>query len=161
MVHNEDGKYVSDSQVETVHVIMPEHLNGHGTLFGGQLAAWIDLLASIVATRHSGRVVTTAVIDNLRFRKPVFPGNIVVMKGRLTYVGTTSMEVRVDSYSENRQGDQHLVNTAFVTLVALDDDDKPTKVPPLILRSQEEMHECENGAKRREVRLQGNKDYYQ
>ena len=63
------GKYVSDSQTDQVQVVMPAHLNGYGSLFGGQLAHWIDMLASVVARRHCGMAATTAAIDNLHIQR--------------------------------------------------------------------------------------------
>lgn len=146
------GKYVCDSLTEQVQLVMPPHLNGYGNLFGGRLAEWIDILAGIVARRHCGKAVTTAAIDNLRFLEPVRLGDLVVMRGRATYAGTTSMEIRVDSYVEDGDGVQKLINTAFVILVALDESGKPSPVPPLVPRTPEEEKNFQSGLHRRELR---------
>lgn len=69
MESNIPAKRVADSEVEQVQAIMPNHLNGAGRVFGGQLAAWIDVVGGIVARRHSNRNVTTAAIDNLNLKK--------------------------------------------------------------------------------------------
>lgn len=155
-----NGKYVSDSKTEQVFVIMPQHLNGYGSLFGGQLAMWIDTIAGVVATRHCRMKITTAAIDNLRFREPAGPGEVVVMQGKMTHTGVTSMEVRVDSYVESiRTGEHKLINTAFVIQVALDKNNKPRPVPPLIPRTPEETREFQAGEKRREMRRKKNELY--
>ena len=153
-------KYVADSQIEQVQVVMPQHLNGYGKLFGGQLAVWIDILAGTVARRHCGMAITTAAIDNLRFRGSVKQNEMVVMCGRMTHVGNTSMEIRVDSYVEDDNGDKRLINTAFVIEVALDEDGKPCPVPELLLRTPEEEKEFQDGAKRREMRLKLRDELY-
>lgn len=88
-------KRVSDSMTSQVQIIMPEHINGYHRLFGGQLVEWIDVVAGVVARRHSNRNVTTAFIDHLHFKAPAYANDTVVIKGRITYVGRTSMEVRV------------------------------------------------------------------
>ena len=69
MESNIPAKRVADSEVEQVQAIMPNHLNGAGRVFGGQLAAWIDVVGGIVARRHSNRNVTTAAIDTLQFKE--------------------------------------------------------------------------------------------
>lgn len=60
------AKKVSDSVVETVHLIRPQHLNPVGRLFGGMLMQWIDEVAGLIAKRHSHMTVITASIDNLK-----------------------------------------------------------------------------------------------
>ena len=147
------GKYVADSLTEQVHIIMPQHLNGFGKLFGGQLAAWIDTIAGVVALRHCNRHITTAAIDNLQFRESVGQNSLVVLKGRMIHTGTTSMEVRVDSYVEDvHTGAQRLINTAFVVEVALGGDGRPVPVPPLIPVTDGEIADFEAASGRKELR---------
>ncbi len=147
------GKRVSESRTEQINVVMPQHLNGHGILFGGQLAMWIDVVAGVVAARHCRDRITTAAMDNLQFRESVGESTLLVMRGRLTYVGRTSMEVRVDSYAEDtRSGARRLINTAFVIEVAIDDSGRPREVPPLIPETPEEMADFQAGEKRRKMR---------
>lgn len=147
-------KHVSDSEVYQVQTVFVSHLNAQGRLFGGQLVAWIDIVAGVVARRHSNRNVTTAEIDNLQFKSPVFADNVVVLHGRMTCVGRTSMEVRVDSYVEAKDGSRKLVNSAYLVLVALEENGKPTPVPGLACDTPEEKAEWEAGQKRRQLRQQ-------
>ena len=133
------AKRVSESVTEQVHIIMPSHISGTDRLFGGQLLAWIDEVSAVTARRHSGRNVTTAAIDNLQFKAGVYINNILVLIGRVTYVGKTSMEVRVDTYVEDHlSGIRKVVNRAYLVMVALDDEEKPTEVPGLILETEAE-----------------------
>ena len=148
------AKKVCESEAEQVQLVMANHLNGSGRLFGGQLAEWIDVLAGVVARRHCNSNITTASIDSLNFKEAVHLNGLMVLHGKVTYVGNTSMEIRVDSYVENRDGVRRLVNTAYLTEVALDDEDRPTTVPGLICDSEEEKQEYQAGIRRREIRLQ-------
>ncbi len=147
-------KHVSDSEVEQVQGVFISHLNAQGRLFGGQLVAWVDVVAGLVARRHSNCNSTTAEIDNLQFKSPIFADSVVILHGKLTCVGRTSMEVRVDSYVEAKDGTRKLVNTAYLVLVALDENGKPTPVPGLVCDTPEEKAEWEAGLKRRELRQQ-------
>ena len=105
-------KRVVDSQLESVHLVRMNHLNSAGRLFGGQLMQWIDEMAGIVAHRHAGTIVTTACVDNLNFKAGAYLGNTVVLIGKMTYVGRTSMEVRIDTYVEDSQGMRKMINRA-------------------------------------------------
>lgn len=139
---------------------MPSHINGSDRLFGGQLVEWIDVVASVVARRHSGCNVTTAAIDNLQFKAGAFINNTLVLIGRITYVGRTSMEVRVDTYVEDLSGIRKVVNRAYLVLVALDAKGNPTEVPGLLLGSDAEKAEWEAGKKRHDLRKERRKEGY-
>ncbi|HPD02085.1 MAG TPA: acyl-CoA thioesterase [Clostridia bacterium] len=147
-----EGKRVSDSKAEQVQILLAGTLNGSGRLYGGQLMAWIDIVAAVVARRHSGRNVTTAFVDSLRFEEPARLNDTVVLKGHLTYVGRTSMEVCVQSFVEDLSGERRLINKAYLIMVALDENELPVEVPPLIVETEEERAEFEAGAKRRALR---------
>jgi acyl-CoA hydrolase len=155
-----EPKHVSDSITEQVQILMPSHINGSDRLFGGQLVEWIDVVAAVVARRHSGCNVTTAAIDNLQFKAGAFINNTLVLIGHITYVGKTSMEVRVDTYVEDLVGVRKVVNRAYLVLVALDNDGNPTVVPKLILETQAEHAEWDAGKKRHTLRHKRRKEGY-
>ena len=140
--------------IEQVYQVRPEHLNGSGRLFGGRLMEWIDEVAGLVAMRHAQSNVITASVDNLKFIRGVYQGDLLVLIGKMTYVGNTSMEVRVDTYIEHLSGKKELINTAYLVLVALDDHEQPTTVPRLRLETEEEEREWEAGARRSALRKQ-------
>ena len=131
---------------------MPQHVNGAQRLFGGQLMAWIDVVAGVAARRHSGRTVTTASVDELSFLNPANLDDMVVLAARVTYVGRTSMEVRVDTYVERPDGRRDPVNRAYLVLVALDESGKPTEVPDLAVETEEERAEWADGERRKLLR---------
>ena len=142
-----------ESAVETNHMIRPTHLNSAGRLFGGILMQWIDEAAGLVAIRHSRRNVTTVSVDNLQFLKGAYQGDTVIIKARLTYVGRTSMEVEVKTYKEDVDRNSTLIIQAYFTMVALDENDKPTPVPRLELQSEEQKAEFKKGEIRRNMRM--------
>ena len=147
-----EAKTVDDSRVETVHIIRPTHLNGANRLFGGILMQWIDEVAGIVAKRHSMSNVTTASVDKLTFLHGAYQNDLVVIKGKMTWVGSTSMEVCVDTYVESPNGERHRINNAHFMMVALDENDKPIRVPRLILQTEDEHLAWAHGEERRRIR---------
>ncbi len=124
-------KKVSDSYTEQVQIVLPEYTNGYGRLFGGTLLSWIDIVAAVVARRHSGCNVTTVTIDSLVFKAPAHLNDTILLCGQIVSVGNTSMQIRVDTFVEKLNGKRTLINTAFLKMVALDKDEKPAKVPEL------------------------------
>jgi len=153
-----EAKTVDDSRVETVHLVRPNHLNGANRLFGGILMQWIDEVAGIVAKKHSMSNVTTASVDNLTFLHGAYQNEMVVIKGKLTWVGSSSMEVCVDTYVENQYGDRKRINNAHFMMVALDENDQPVKVPRLILQTDDERLAWEHGEERRRIRIKRKQD---
>ena len=152
------AKTVDESRVETVHIVRPNHLNGANRLFGGILMQWIDEVAGIVAKRHSMTNVTTASVDNLTFLHGAYQNDLVVIKGKMTWVGSSSMEVCVDTYVENPRGERHRINNAHFMMVALDENDKPAQVPRLKLQTDDEHLAWAHWEERRRIRIQRKKD---
>ncbi len=153
-------KSVSASRTEQIQILMPEHINGAGRLFGGKLVEWIDVVASVAARRHSGCNVITAAIDNLQFKAGAYVNDTLVLIGRLTHVGRTSMEVRVDTYVESLDGTRSVVNRAYLVLVALDGQGRPTPVPGLLLENESERAEWDAGERRQALRRNRRQEGY-
>ena len=147
-------KKVEESLTEQQYLICPAHINHYGRLFGGQLLKWIDELAGIVAIRHCGSTVTTAAIDNLQFRAPAYTGDMIVLRGWVTCVGRTSMEVRVDTYREALNGQRELINEAYIDMVAIDCKGHPMEVPEIAIETPQQRQEWEKAQKRRAARKQ-------
>jgi len=146
------NKTVAESRIEQVYQVRPEHLNGAGRLFGGKLMEWIDELAGFVGIRHAQQDVITASVDNLKFIRGAYLKDLIVLIGRVTFVGKTSMEVRVDTYIESLDGIRKPINRAYLTLVAVDKDGNPVPVPGLMIETEAQKAEWESGIKRREMR---------
>ncbi len=128
----------SDSHTEHVQIVMYRHTNGSGRLFGGALLEMIDVVGAICARRHSGTQVTTVAIDHLSFRAPADINSTLLLISEVESVGNTSMKVRVSTFVETLDGQREEINTAFLTYVALDNENRPTRVPRLLPDPSEE-----------------------
>ncbi len=154
-----EGKTCNESRVVRTMRIFPTDVNNHHTLFGGKLMSDADMLASISATRHSRTECVTASTDSVDFLSPITPKDSVCFESFVTWTGTSSMEVFVKIIAENLiSGERKIAATAFLTFVALDDNGKPTKVPPVIPETEEEKKLFETGKARAEKRKEHRKD---
>jgi len=154
-----EGKKVKDTSVITAQLMTPQDVNLAGNVHGGVIMRLIDTAAGAVATRHARTNSVTASIDRLDFHNPVFVGDLVTIKASLNLVGRTSMEVGVYVQSENLiTGQVRHTASAYLTLVALGKDGRPTAVPPLILETEEEMQRNREAQVRRESRLSAKKN---
>ncbi len=146
------AKTVRQSRTEQVQILSQNTLNGYRRLFGGRLMEWIDVVAAVTARRHSGKNVTTAAIDSLEFRRAAYANDTLVLTGEISYVGKTSMEVTVKTYVEALCGTRELINQAYVIMVALDEDERPTPVPPILPETDSERGMLDEGKRRAERR---------
>jgi acyl-CoA hydrolase len=138
-----------------VELVLPNDANTMGNVLGGRVLHWIDLAAAIVAHRHARTEAVTASMDEVSFLAPIHVGQIAVIAARMTYVGRSSMEIRVDVQSEDlMSGERRNTSTAYLTFVAVDKSGHPAPVPPLILETEEEKREARAAETRRAKRLQ-------
>jgi len=132
---------------------MPQQANPHGTAFGGAIVAWIDMVAALAAQRHCGKEVVTAGIDSIIFKEPIRIGDHVLLKAAVNYVGRSSMEVGVQVTREDPYGGNEVIaTTAHLTFVALDENKKPTIVPPIVPQTAAEKKRYENAKMRVKAR---------
>ena len=144
-----------ESAIEVRYLVMPNHTNPFGTIFGGVIMSWIDIVGSMVAQRHSGMNVATAGIDSLTFKAPVYIGEHVILKASVNYVGRTSMEIGVQVSKENPiTGEVIKTTTAYLTFVGLDENKRPAPVPNLALETSDDKRRNENA----QLRVQTRKD---
>ena len=154
-----EGKKVKDTSVVMAQLMTPQDVNLAGNVHGGVIMKLIDTAAGAVAARHARTNSVTASVDRLDFHNPVFVGDLVTLKASLNLVGRTSMEVGVYVQSENLiTGQIRHTASAYITLVALDKDGRPTAVPPLILETEEEIRRNREAQARREIRLSAKKN---
>lgn len=143
------AKKASETLAITTRVVLPNETNTQGNLFGGQLLAWMDVIASVSAQRHCRRVVVTASVNNVAFNSPIFHASIVTLESKVSRAFNSSMEVFVDVYVEDHvTGIRTKSNEAIYTFVAIDQNGGPIQVPELIPETDEEK-ERYNGALRR------------
>lgn len=134
--------------------VLPQHATVYGTVFGGQIMAWIDLCAAVCAQRHANRPCVTAFVDDLLFKRPVRVGQVVLLRAQLTATFRTSMEIQVSVLGEDTvTGETWPTVECLATFVAIDDDGKPAPVAPLLLESDEDRRAQTAAEERRRARL--------
>lgn len=148
-------KSAQESKTEMTVMMLPSDANPKGNVFGGIIMKHVDLAAGLVAKRHARNTnCVTASIDRMTFLKPVYIGHALILSARLNYVRRSSMEVEVAIGSENLDdGMKVRTGTAFVTLVALDRNGRPTEVPRLILKTADDRKRFREGEARMQSRL--------
>jgi acyl-CoA hydrolase len=130
------------------------HANGLGAIHGGTVMKLVDEAAGLAALRHSHRPSVTVGVDRMTFLVPIYVGELVTFRSTVNAAWRTSMEVGVRVEAENpRTGEARHTSTAYVTMVALDDDGRPTEVPPLVPESAEEERRMREAEFRRANRL--------
>jgi acyl-CoA hydrolase len=143
-----------ETRCEQTWIAMPGVANALGTVFGGQVMAWIDVCAAVAAQRFCRSDVVTAAMDQLVFEAPIRQGEIAVVQAMVNWAGRTSMEVGVRVEAEDPYtGDRRHTATAYLTFVALDRDRKPQAVPTLSPESDVERRRFAEAAGRRAARL--------
>ena len=142
---------VEDSQAALIRWMGIQEANSAGFVHGGVVMKMCDEAAGIAAVKHSRRRVVTAAIDRMTFLHPVHVGQLLTCRASVNAVWRTSMEVGVRVEAESpRTGETLHTSTAYLTMVALDDEGRPTEVPPLAVESDDERRrEREAGLRRR------------
>ncbi len=129
---SEKYKSAEQSRTSQSHIVFSGYTNGVGRLFGGQLVAWMDVVAAVVARRHAESEVTTASIEKMDFAAPAHKNDTVLIEGALLSVGNSSMKIKVCAFVEKLSGERQLISEAYFTLVAINKEGKPQRVPRLI-----------------------------
>jgi acyl-CoA hydrolase len=134
--------------------VLPQHANIGGSVFGGQIMAWVDLCAAICAQRHAGRPCVTAFVDDLLFKRPVLVGQVVRLRAHVLATFRTSMEIDVTVTGEDTlTGETWPTVECRVVFVAVDEARKPTPIPPLLLETPADEAGQSAAEERRRARL--------
>lgn len=150
-----DSRTVRETQHETSQLMLPQHSNNLGLVFGGVILAMMDTASAVCAIRHARAICVTASVDRVDFREPINLGDLVIMKCSVNYVGRTSMEVGVRVESEDlTTGSRRHTNSCYLTFVAIDRNGRPIEVPRLVQETDEEVRRYEAAKARRRRRLE-------
>ena len=142
------------SRVYLSQLMQPEHANHHGNVHGGWIMKLVDEAGALACMRHAQTRVVTVAVDSLVFREPIKIGDLVTFTAEVTYTGRTSMEAEVQVVAENPiTGERTHTNTAYLVYVGLDDDNRPTTIPQLILESDEDKTRYEQAKIRQQRRI--------
>jgi len=154
-MHTIDYLPVRHSETVLAELMIPSYANFGGKIHGGLILSLMDKVAYVCATKHASAYCVTASIDTVDFKQSVEVGELVTLMASVNYVGYSSMVVGIRVISENVK--QHSVkhtNTSYFTMVAIDDEHKPLKVPGLLLENQEQLRRFVEGKRRKELKIQ-------
>ncbi len=146
-------KSVDHSRTTLTELMIPAYANFGGRVHGGTLLSLMDKVAYACAAKHAGQYCVTVSVDGVNFRQPVEVGELVSLLGSVNYVGRTSLVVGIKVIAENvKTGVVKHTNTSYFTMVAKDDADQPTEVPPLLLETPDDARRFLEAMKRKELR---------
>lgn len=141
-------------RTEMAQVMQVTDANQAGFTHGGAIMRLVDTAAGVAAMRHAGTRVVTAAVDSLSFHAPVYIGDLVLLTAAVNQAWRTSMEVEVQVHREDPlSGERAHTTTAFVTMVAVDEEGRPVPVPPLLPESGEDRRRQQQAELRREARM--------
>ena len=144
----------SDTLAITTKIVLPNDTNTLGNLFGGQLLAWMDVIASVSAHRHSKRVVVTASVNNVSFQKPINHASIVTLEAKVSRAFNSSMEVFLDVFVEDAvTGQREKCNEAIYTFVAVDETGTPVEIPGIQPETELEQQRFDAALRRKQLSL--------
>jgi acyl-CoA hydrolase len=149
------ARTVRESQHETSEIMMPQHANILGHVFGGVILSMMDRTAAVAAIRHARGNCVTVSVDRVDFREPIHVGDLVIMKASVNYAGRTSMEIGVRVEAENMiDGVRRHTNSCYLTFVAIDRNGRPVEVPQLLPETPAEERRFAAAMERRRRRLE-------
>lgn len=148
------AKTPQDSLTVLTDLVLPADTNPLNNLFGGDLLARMDRACSIAARRHCKRIVVTASVNHVAFNKAVPVGSVLIVEAKVTRAFTSSMEVYVDVWTEDREsGQKTKVNEGIYTFVAVDITGTPVKVPEITPETDLEKERYDGALRRKQLSL--------
>lgn len=149
-----DSKFPEQSKTIQTDFVLPADTNSLNNLFGGELLARMDKVASIAAIKHSEQIVVTASINNVAFGEPVPNGSILTIEAKVSRAFNSSMEVFIDVWKQNKTDKKKVkVNEAIYTFVAVNKRGKPVKVPLITPQTDLEKARYDAALRRRQLSL--------
>ncbi|GAB5593255.1 hypothetical protein Unana1_08155 [Umbelopsis nana] len=147
-------KSIEMTYAEVVELVMPQHANTLQITFGGQIIQWMETCALVSARRLACTYLMTASIDSLQFIKPTHVGEVVTVRSIVSRTFKSSIEVYVSVEGEDiKTGETYFTNDAFFTIVAVDAENVPVKIPHAIPQNEIEAALYKGAGSRRERRL--------
>lgn len=148
------SKSVSESKVEMLEIVLPNDANTLGNILGGKVMHLIDMACAVAAHRHCRRPVVTVSMDHLDFKHPIKVGDLIIVQASVNRVFHTSMECGAKVMSENlTTGERKHTSSAYLTFVALDENNRPMVVPQVVPETEEEKRRWREAGIRREQRI--------
>lgn len=146
------SKTVQESRTEMSQLMLPQHANFAGVVYGGTILSIADSVAYVCAARHAGPRCVTVSVDRVEFREPIKIGELVTFVASVNFVGRTSMEIGIKIFAEDLgTGNKRHTNSCYFTMVCLDENSRPKEVPKIIPETDEEKRRYDEGKARREL----------
>lgn len=146
------SRSVKYSEVTKTEVVCPNDSNPMGILQGGRLVEWMDITAAVCAQTHAGRICVTASINHVDFVQAARVGDIVTIHAKITRAFNTSMEIFVQSFARKvKDQKKYLINEAYFTFVAVDEDGSRSPVIPVKPVTVAEKKAYEEAFKRKAI----------
>jgi acyl-CoA hydrolase len=140
-----------DRKAELIETLLPKDTNGYGSIFGGVIMSIMDKTAAVACWRYSKRRVVTAGAQRISFHAPINMGEVVYSRATIIYVGRTSMEVEVEVEVEDVfEGTRRRGASGQFTMVAVDENWRPTGVPSWQPETEEEMEKWRRAERSRQ-----------
>lgn len=153
-------KHIEDTRISISELMLPSSANFSGKIHGGYILSLMDQIAFACASKHSGAYCVTASVDTVDFLNPIEVGELVTMKASINYVGRTSMVVGIRVEAENIQtGTIKHCNSSYFTMVAKDENGKPTPVPGIIVDDDIEVRRFLKAVKRIEMKRKRREEF--
>ncbi|MGH7198015.1 MAG: acyl-CoA thioesterase [Candidatus Omnitrophota bacterium] len=144
-----DAKKVGESRTEMSQLMLPQHANMAGTVYGGTILSIADSVAYVCASRHAGPHCVTVSVDRVDFHEPIRIGEVVTFQASVNYVGRASIKVGIKIIAEDlRKGLKRHTNSCYFTMVCVDENGRPKSVPRLLPESEEEKRRYREGEAR-------------
>jgi acyl-CoA hydrolase len=153
-------KNVQDSATILTELMIPSYANFGGKVHGGIILSLMDKVAYVCATKHAEKYCVTASVSGVDFLAPVDVGDLVSLKAKVNYVGTSSLIVGIKVIAENIKTKtiKH-TNSSYFTFVAIDEQGNPAKVPGLLLQSKDEIRRFSHGKLRKQTAVKDKKEF--
>ncbi|MCW3082970.1 MAG: cytochrome oxidase subunit [Bacteroidetes bacterium] len=120
---------IQESETHIFKAVFPNTTNHYDTLFGGTAMHLMDEVAFITATRFTRKRCVTVSSDRIDFKQPIPAGTIIELIGKVSKIGNTSLDVKVEIFIEEMYTDKRQkAITGNFTFVALDENKKPVKI---------------------------------
>lgn len=143
------------SRLSMTVLMTPDQANFAGNVHGGTILKYLDQVAYACASRYAGSYVVTLSVDQVTFRQPVHVGELVTFLASVNYTGQTSMEIGIKVITENiREKSVRHTNSCFFTMVAVGEDGRPVKIPPLTPQTTDQKRRYQDAIERRKIRLE-------
>ncbi len=145
---------LSDTHVQLIEIVMPEHANTLGNLHGGQMMGWLIMAGALTAMRVAKGPIVLGAVDDVAFLTPVHVHEIVLLDAQVELIGNSSMEVGVQAVAEHPEtGERNLTTSCHMSFVAVDDQGRPRPVPTEVVPNGDQEQAIQEAAEsRREVR---------